>query len=62
VLAADVVASAEYLLVRAPAIADLFRDLLLYRREGVLADAADPGGLVLDPEQYVVSVLDSLLL
>ena len=60
--AADCVAPPEDLLVRPPVLADLSCYLLLDGREGGLADAADPGGLVLDPEQDFVSVFDSLLL
>ena len=59
---ADGVAPAEYLFVRPPALADLYRDLLLDGREGGLANAADLGGLILDPEQHAVPVLDGLLL
>jgi hypothetical protein len=62
VFPANGVASTDELLVRAPPLADLSRDLLLYGREGGLADAADPGGLVLDPEQNFVLVCDGLLL
>ena len=62
VFPADGVAPTNDLLVRAPALADLTRDLLLDGREGGLAYAADPGGLVLDPEQNLVLVRDGLLL
>ena len=60
--AADGVAPPDDLLVRAPVFADLFRDLLLDGRKGGLADTADPGGLVFDPEQDLVLVFDGLLL
>ncbi len=62
VLPADGVAAPDDLLVGLPVFADLPRYLLLDRREGGLADAADPGGLVLDPEQDFVLVFDGLLL
>ena len=61
-LSADGVASTDDLLVGAPALTDLARDLLLDGLEGRLAEAADPGGLVLDPEQNLVFVRDDLLL
>jgi hypothetical protein len=58
---ADGVAPAEYLFVRPPALADLSGYLLLDGREGGLVYTADPGGLVLDPEQDTIPVLDGLL-
>jgi len=62
VLAAYGVASADDLLVRAPVLADLARDLLLDGREAGLVYAADLRRLVLDPEQNAVAVFDGLLL
>jgi hypothetical protein len=62
VFPSDGVAPTDDLLVGAPVFADLARDLLLDGREGGIADAADPGGLVLDPEQDFVLVVDGLLL
>ena len=56
------VAAPDNLLVRPPVLADLSRYLVLDGREGGLFDSADPGGLVLDPEQDFVSVFDGLLL
>jgi hypothetical protein len=62
VLAADGVTPAKNLLVRAPALADLPRNLLLDGREGGLAYAAYLGGLVLDSEQHAIPIFDGLLL
>ena len=58
VLATHGVPAAEDIRVRLPGFARLFVQLLLYPRQGVTFDAAEPRGLVLYAEQERVLVFD----
>jgi hypothetical protein len=61
VLAPHGVASAEYLVIRGPTLADLPLHLLLDAGEGVFVYLAYPRRFVLDAEEHGVLVLDVVL-